>query len=305
MYQFNNNNISINDIASYLNNVSIFQKDYEINNPSTVDEISDYSVTYIDKISIDELKKINKKSLVLTKYIDESILKKLNIIPDIIITDDPYRDFYLIVKEFFIEDEVFSIHPAVKIDNSTTIGINVNIEEGSSIGKNVFIGNNTYIGKNVIINDNVVIGNNCYLKDGSILSSDGFNFIDENSGFSYIPFFGKLIIGNNVWIGSKSIIERPSIGTVRIQHHVKIDDLVQIGSDSHIGEKTQIAAGSIIGRGVSIGANCSFGINTLLKPNITIPKRVITGVGAVVITNLEENSTYVGNPAKKLVKSVG
>lgn len=303
MYKMKQNKISTFDVSSYLNKPTLFTKDYDICHLSKGDDISEWSLTYIEALTYHELNNIHQKAVILTTAIDGLNENDMtSVVPEIILTDNPERDFYLIVKEFFTEMESFSIHPSVVLDASRAVGVNVNIGEGCKIGKNVTIGDNTYIGKNVIINDNVSIGRSCYLKDSSIIGSDSFNFIRENDSYLYIPFFGELIIENDVWIGSKVIIEKPSLGKSYIKEDVKIDDLVQIGADCNIDKHTQIAAGSILGRGVKIGSNCHLGINTLIKPNIQISNNINTGIGAVVVSDLTESSTYIGNPAKILNK---
>ena len=52
----------------------------------------------------------------------------------------------------------------------------------------------------------------------------------------------------------------------------------------HIGLKTWIGAGAIVLNNLSICDNC------------------IVGAGAVVIKDLEEEGTYIGVPAKRLIK---
>ena len=95
------------------------------------------------------------------------------------------------------------------------------------------------------------------------------------------------------------VIEKSSIGNMKIASDVKIDDLVQIGSDCNIKEHTQIAAGSIVGRDVDIGSNCVLGINTIVKPEIIISDDVTIGMGSVVVKDIIEPGIYFGNPLKK------
>jgi UDP-3-O-[3-hydroxymyristoyl] glucosamine N-acyltransferase len=305
MYKIKKNSIETFDISNYLNQKLVFDKDYVIKQPSSLSEIENNCITFTNDISIEELLLIEKESVILTNKINLQDINKELIIPELIFTEEPEKDFYLIVKEFFIEDEIFSISKSALINNKVDIGINVNIGDGSNISENVKIGNNTFIGKNVIIHNNVSIGSNCYLKDGSIIGSDSFKFIKEDDKYSYIPFLGNLIIENDVWIGSNVVIEKSAIGNMKISNDVKIDDLVQIGSDCNIKEHTQIAAGSIIGRDVNIGSNCILGINTIVKPEIKISDNVKIGMGTVVIKNLKSDNIYVGNPAHKLEKNEG
>jgi len=75
-----------------------------------------------------------------------------------------------------------------------------------------------------------------------------------------------------------------------VDHDGIIDDFVHISvgahvaGNVHIGLKTWIGAGAIVLNNLSICDNC------------------IVGAGAVVIKDLEEEGTYIGVPAKRLIK---
>lgn len=58
---------------------------------------------------------------------------------------------------------------------------------------------------------------------------------------------------------------------------------------------------SICGR-VKIGDQCYLGASSTILPNLSICDQVIIGAGAVVIEDISEPGTYVGVPAKKLLK---
>lgn len=297
MYKQKRNDLEISDICNYLNKKAVGDKDYIISNMSNISDAVDGSVTFVDQITNDELLKIDKKILILTNRLsieDDSFL------PELIFTDAPEKDFYIIVKEFFIEKEVYSIDDSVVIPDSSKLGVNVNIGKGTIIGDDVEIGNDSYIGRNVIINEKIKIGNGCYIKDNSIIGSNGFKFINEDNNHTNIPFMGELVIQDGVLIGSMVIIERPLIGKAEIKKDVKIDDLVQIGSDCNIGEHCQFAAGTVLGRNVKIGSNCNAGINSIIKPDLTIGDNTNIGMGAVVVKDLDSNKTYIGNPAVEL-----
>lgn len=51
---------------------------------------------------------------------------------------------------------------------------------------------------------------------------------------------------------------------------------------------------------IKVGDNVFIGSNTVILPNIKIGNNVLIGAGSVVTKDLEDNSVYVGNPAKKI-----
>ncbi|WP_415285518.1 acyltransferase [Clostridium perfringens] len=51
---------------------------------------------------------------------------------------------------------------------------------------------------------------------------------------------------------------------------------------------------------VNIGDNVFLGANTVVLPGVNIGNNCIVGAGSVVTKNLDDNSIYAGNPAKKI-----
>lgn len=101
-------------------------------------------------------------------------------------------------------------------------------------------------------------------------------FIMENN--TIMPFCK---IGNNVliWVGNI------------IAHHMVIEDHVTITSHCAIGGNAVIEEG------------CFLGLNCTIRNNITIKKGCVIATSANVIKTTEENSTYMGNPAKKVAEA--
>jgi sugar O-acyltransferase (sialic acid O-acetyltransferase NeuD family) len=73
-----------------------------------------------------------------------------------------------------------------------------------------------------------------------------------------------------------------------------------ISHDCEIGDYTEIACGVTIPGRCKIGNNVFIGSNATLNPDITIGDNAIIGAGSVVIKNVPEGCTVVGNPAKPI-----
>ena len=52
--------------------------------------------------------------------------------------------------------------------------------------------------------------------------------------------------------------------------------------------------------GVKIGQECFIGIGSVIVNNISVESRITVGAGTVVVKDLIDAGTYVGNPAKKI-----
>jgi UDP-perosamine 4-acetyltransferase len=73
-----------------------------------------------------------------------------------------------------------------------------------------------------------------------------------------------------------------------------------IDHDCLIGENVHIAPGSTLSGGVAIGDNCMMGTGVNVIQSISICAGTLIGAGAVVLCDVTEPGTYVGNPAKRV-----
>ena len=73
-----------------------------------------------------------------------------------------------------------------------------------------------------------------------------------------------------------------------IKRHPTIEDEVVIGSGA------QVLGPVTVGRCAKIGANA------VINQGVKIGDNVIVGAGAVVLKDVNSNTTFVGNPAKQI-----
>ena len=102
---------------------------------------------------------------------------------------------------------------------------------------------------------------------------------------------GVVIMANAV-INADSKIGRGCISntSATVDHDCIIDDYVHISPGAHI------AGGVQIGRKTWIGAG-----STVIN-NVSICEQCIVGAGSVVIKDIAECGTYVGSPARKVIR---
>ncbi|MDC0460007.1 hypothetical protein OAM07_04555 [Crocinitomicaceae bacterium] len=172
------------------------------------------------------------------------------------------------------------------------------ISDKSHIGKNVKLGSFNIIEENVTIEDDVEIGNYCHLRSGVI--------IKKNSRLmDYIELRNNTTIGEDCYLDSKV----SSSGNVIVNNNVTLryDTIlargVEIGANTYVCPRVMtnnLNSGGVEIGGAKIGENCFIGTNAVLQHGITIGKNVIIGALSFVRMDCEENSTYVGIPAKKI-----
>ncbi len=93
---------------------------------------------------------------------------------------------------------------------------------------------------------------------------------------------GGVVINTGTVIGKHTIINT----SVSVDHHNVIGDFVHIAPGSHTGGAVKVKEGAFLGIGVSV------------IPGKTIGNWAVIGAGASVITDIPDNVTAVGVPAR-------
>jgi UDP-3-O-[3-hydroxymyristoyl] glucosamine N-acyltransferase len=295
VYILKPNKIYASEIAEFLNS-RLVGEDFIVTTPCSLANMKKDCVTYVKNRDYLEKLRAGDSGHVLAIMPEESTGKQDGV--SIILSKTPRLDFIKVIQEFFIDEMKHEISGRAIIEKGAILGKNVAIGANSLIGSEVKIMDNTIIGTNVVIQGKVDIGKNCVIKDNSTIGSEGFGFEYDEDIPLHFPQIGKITIGNNVWIGSNSTIERPALDETILEDHVKVDDLVQIGHHCVVGEGSLITAGTILCGGVKIGKKC------WISPNVTIIQRVkvgdgaLVGMGSVVLKDVEPGTVIAGNPAK-------
>ena len=114
-----------------------------------------------------------------------------------------------------------------------------------------------------VIHPSVILGKNVKIGVGSMI-------------------IGGVVINTGTVIGKHTIINT----SASIDHHDVIGDFVHIAPGTHTGGAVRIKEGAFLGVGISV------------IPGKTIGKWAIIGAGASVITDIPDNVTAVGVPAR-------
>ena len=71
-----------------------------------------------------------------------------------------------------------------------------------------------------------------------------------------------------------------------------------VGHDAVVGNHTRVGAGAFIGGHTIIGENAFIGAGAMLKDRIRVGDYSVVALGSVVFSDVEANTTVMGNPAR-------
>lgn len=203
-----------------------------------------------------------------------------------------------------------AIDPTARIGSGATlapgvvVGPNVEIGERTRVGPNAAIGRGVSIGRDCEIGSNVTITNS-YIGDGVVIfpgaqiGQPGFGFASSAKGHIKIPQIGRVIVQDKVEIGACCAIDRGAIGDTVIGEATKIDNLVQIGHNTHIGRNC------IIVSQVGISGSCEIGDFVVMGGQAGVADHAIIGDGTRLAARtgvmpgvLPPGRDYGGTPAR-------
>ncbi|HUT94389.1 MAG TPA: UDP-3-O-(3-hydroxymyristoyl)glucosamine N-acyltransferase [Thermoguttaceae bacterium] len=206
--------------------------------------------------------------------------------------------------------EFFAPRPEPRIADTAIIGENVRIGSGvtvgeySVIGDHVVIGAGTRVGHHAVVAENTTIGERCVIKSHAVIGEQGFGFDFEPDGRPVrIPHIGRTVIGNDVEIGNGVTVCRATWGATIIGDHVKIDDHVHVGHNCRIDANTIIVAGAIVGGSVRVGESAWLGPNCSIIQKVTIGRRALVGIGALVTRDVPDDVAVVGQNGRTVPRA--
>lgn len=233
----------------------------------------------------------------------------------VLVADDPYRCYALAAQKFYpTERPATEIAPTSLIDSSVTIGDGTAIGPGAVIGANAKIGARCAIGANVVIGAGVeigddssvgavstishaIIGQRVIIHRGVHIGQDGFGFALGRDGHVKVPQLGRVVIEDQVEIGSNTTIDRGTGPDTLIGEGAKIDNLVMIGHNVHIGKRAVVIAQCGISGSTRIGDGAVLAGQVGLAGHLKIGAGVKIAAKSGVMNDIPAGASYGGYPA--------
>ena len=232
-----------------------------------------------------------------------------------LVSKDAHRSYGLVASAFYPRTFEPMISDKAYVDETAELGAGCRVEAGAYIGPHVLLGEGCLIGPNAVIEEGVQMGSLCtvganatvshckaghkvYVYPGCHIGQDGFGFaMSPEKGPQKVPQLGRVIIGDDVEIGSSTCVDRGAMGDTVIGSGTRIDNLVQVAHNVKLGRCCVIVSQ------VGIAGSCEFGDFVVAGGQAGFAGHLKIGTGAQigaqsgVMTEVAPGSILLGSPA--------
>jgi UDP-3-O-[3-hydroxymyristoyl] glucosamine N-acyltransferase len=206
------------------------------------------------------------------------------------------------------------IHPAALVDSRALVADGCQIDAGVRLGRDVTLGKGCHVEANTVIDDGVCIGDECLIGANSTvrhaligsrvhigsnvcIGGEGFGFVPTPKGLLRLAQLGRVIIADNVEIGSNTSVDRGALGDTVIGCGTVIDNLVQIAHNVQIGRSCVLAAQVGIAGSAKIGDGVMVGGQAAIADHVTVGSKARIAGRSGVMRDVPEGETWGGTPA--------
>ena len=191
-----------------------------------------------------------------------------------------------------VVDPSAEVGPRAVVASGAQIGARSIVAPGAVIGASAVVGADCRIDANCSIGARCRLGDRVHVNAGAVIGADGFGFARDGERWEAVPQLGTVVIGDDVYVGANTTIDRGSQGDTQIGNGCKIDNLVQIAHNVHLGEHTVIAACSGISGSTRIGRCCTIAGLVGMAGHLEIAAGT-TFTGMTMVTgNIREPGVY-------------
>jgi UDP-3-O-[3-hydroxymyristoyl] glucosamine N-acyltransferase len=238
---------------------------------------------------------------------------------DVLRVPDPERAFAALLRHFRpAPARPPGVHPTAFVDPAASLGEQVHvgplavIEAGARLGAGCVVDAQAHVGRDV------ELGPGCHLEvgarvlagchlgadvlvgPGSVLGGRGFGYLrpDADGVRAAVPQRGRVVVEDGVEIGSLCAVDRATLGETRIGAHARLDNLVQVGHNTHV------EAGAVLVSQVGVSGSCRIGRGAVLAGQVGVIDHRDIGDGAVLMAraaafkDVPAGEVYGGVPAR-------
>jgi len=302
--------MTLKQLAEHTGAHIIGDEDVIVHSVSAIDSAGDGQITFLNSKRYLPLVKTTKASAII---VDEEIDCRV----PLLVAKDAYYAFQQIVvilhghrrhkrvgisKHADISDTATlgancDVHSFATISDNAKIGNNCRIYPGVFIGPDVEIGDDCIFYPNAVIYDATIIGNHVIVHANASIGEDGYGFATHNGTYHKIPQIGRVVLEDDVEIGSGCAIERGTLDDTVIGRGCKIGDMVTIGHGTKVGPYCLLVPQAGVAGSVRVGHHCMMGGQVGIVGHVRIGNMVKIAAQAGVINDIPDGATVIGAPA--------
>ena len=278
--------INIKQLAAWTNSEIIGHENALVTGLNEIHNVEAGDITFVDHEKYYDFTLRSKASfIIINKKLEAPEGKTL------LYNNNPFLAYNLLAQKF---------KPELRSDK--LVAASAQIGEGTFVYPNAFIGEQVKLGKNCVIHPNVTIyayteiGDNVIIHGNTTIGSDAFYYKRQKEGYDKMHSAGRVVIANDVEIGSGCTIDAGVSSDTFIGKGTKIDDQVHLGHDVKIGEHCIIAGQVGIAGNTKIGNRVTLYGKVAVNKNIEIGDDTVVMAMSAVPNNLEGGKTYIGYP---------
>lgn len=301
---------TLEQLAEYTGGRVVGDAGMTISEVSTLETAGSGSITFLSNEKYVPLIKTTKASAVI-------VAKEMDSPAALLIAEDPYYALMQVVVLLYghRQHKQAGIDKLASIAESATLGANCNVHAFATVSDDVTIGDNcqiypgVFIGPgsqvgddcilypNAVIYDRTVVGNRVIIHSNASIGQDGYGFATHDGVHHKIPQVGRVILEDDVEIGSACAIERGTLDDTVIGQGCKIGDAVTIGHGTKVGPHCLMVPQVGVAGSAKVGHHCVIGGQAGIVGHITIGNIVKIGAQAGVISDIPDGASVFGAPA--------
>jgi len=286
-------------------------QDVEIHRVAGIDDAGPGDLTFVaNRKYISHIKNTGASAIILGDDMPEISLPTLR-------SPNPYLTFAHALELFYEPvRQPDGIHPTAQIADSVAIGDNPSIGAFAVVGAGCILGSNATLYPHVVlypgvtlgddvcihahtvVRERCIIGNRVRIQNGSTIGSDGFGFAPREDGSYYkIRQTGRVIIEDDVDIGSHTAIDRAAVGDTVVRRGAKLDNLVQVGHGAQIGENSILAAQVGLAGSTHLGPNVRVGGQAGFAGHLKVGDGAVITAQSATSHDVPAGAVLSGSPA--------